>query len=70
MRAACEELRLGLNDGGRLYRQAIAKKGHYGGLKTEKEGGVVGNGGIPIEFARAQTESPPRGGFDESWTRG
>lgn len=70
MRAAMEELRLGVGDGGRLYRQAMSRKGLFGGLKSEREGSLAGNGGVPIEYARAQTEGPPRGGFDESWTRG
>ena len=70
MRAACEELRLGVGDGGKLYRQAMSRKGIYGGLKSQREGSMVGNGGVPLEYARAQTESPPRSGFDEGWTRG
>ncbi|KAL8838761.1 MAG: hypothetical protein Q9170_002010 [Blastenia crenularia] len=67
MRAACEELRLGAGDGGRLYRQAITRKGLFGGLKME--GDVVGNGGVPIEYAKAQVDGPPRGGWDHRWTR-
>ena len=70
MRAAMEELRLGVGDGGRLYRQAVTRKGIYGGLKVGEMGGVVGNGGIPVEYARGQTDGPPRGGFDHEWTRG
>ena len=70
MRAACEELRLGVGDGGRLYRQAMSRKGLYGGLKAAQGGGLAGNGGIPIEYARAQTEGPSRAGWDEGWTRG
>jgi len=70
MRAACEELRVGVGDGGRLYRQAIDRKGIYGGLKVGEDASVIGNGGVPIEYSRAQTEGPPRGGFDEGWTRG
>lgn len=66
-----EELRLGIGDGGRLYRQAVDRKGIFGGLKVERDAGtVVGNGGVPIEYARAQTEGPSRGGWDEDWTRG
>ncbi|KAL9594961.1 MAG: hypothetical protein Q9219_006741 [cf. Caloplaca sp. 3 TL-2023] len=67
MRAACEELRVGVEDGGRLYRQATTRKGLWGGLKMEGE--IVGNGGVPIEYARAQVEGPPRGGWDHGWTR-
>lgn len=70
MRAACEELRLGVGDGGKLYRQAMSRKGIFGGPKVAEVAGVVGNGGIPIEYARAQTEGPSRGGWDEGWTRG
>jgi len=70
MRAACEELRVGMGDGGRLYRQAMVRKGIFGG-KPQSEGGFLGgNGGVPVEYARAQTEGPPRGGWDEGWTRG
>ena len=69
MRQACEELRLGCGDGGRLYRQAITKKGVFGGLKMEQQLAIVGNGGIPLEYARAQTESPPTKGFNEGWKR-
>ena len=69
MREACEELRLGCGDGGRLYRQAITKKGVYGGLKMEQQRSIVGSGGIPLEYARAQTESPPIEGFNENWKR-
>ncbi|CAF9919774.1 MAG: hypothetical protein HETSPECPRED_004117 [Heterodermia speciosa] len=70
MRAACEELRIGVGDGGRLYRQAMVRKGIFGG-KAQSEGGVLGgNGGVPIEYARAQTDGPPRKGWDEGWTRG
>ena len=83
MRGACEELRKlavshvdgegvyaqefepGLAAGGRLYRQAVTKKGNYGRWEAEK--GVVG--GVPIEYARAQTDTPPRNGWDHEWTR-
>ena len=69
MRAACEELRVGVGDGGRLYRQAMVRKGIFGG-KAQTEGGILGgNGGIPIEYARTQTDGPPRNGWDEGWTR-
>ncbi|MCJ1292868.1 hypothetical protein MMC34_004421 [Xylographa carneopallida] len=65
MRNACEELRVGCGDGGRLYRQAMVKKGTYGGLKAEKGR----EGGVPIEYARAQTDTPPRDGWDHEWRR-
>ena len=69
MRDACEELRLACGDGGRLYRQAIHKKGLYGGLTAETQDEGLGNGGIPLEYARVQTEGPPTGGFNENWKR-
>lgn len=65
MRAACEELRVGAGDGGRLYRQAMTKKGVFGGLKAEKGQ----EGGVPLEYARAQTDGPPREGWNAGWTR-
>ncbi|KAG7009412.1 hypothetical protein G7Y79_00002g005270 [Physcia stellaris] len=37
MRAACEELRVGVGDGGRLFRQAMVRKGIFGG-KAQSEG--------------------------------
>ena len=71
MRAAMEELRLGVGDGGRLYRQAMDRKGLYGGHKVAQDTStVIGNGGVPIEYARAQTEGPPRDGWDNNWVRG
>jgi len=74
MYSACEALRLldadGMNaeerakigeppnegrDVGRLYRIAMIKKGVWDGL--------------PIEYARIQTDSPPRNGWNNEWTR-
>lgn len=40
---------------GRLYRIAMEKKGIWGG--------------VPIEYARAQTDTPARQGWDYAWTR-
>lgn len=40
---------------GRLYRTAMLKTGVWDG--------------VPIEYARAQTETPPRNGWDHAWTR-
>ncbi|KAL8716300.1 MAG: hypothetical protein Q9220_000205 [cf. Caloplaca sp. 1 TL-2023] len=57
MRAACEELRTGAGDGGRLYRQAMSRKG------------LLGEGGVPIEYARGQVEGPGRSGWDAGWRR-
>jgi len=42
-------------DVGRLYRLAMLKTGVWQG--------------VPIEYARIQTESPPRDGWNGSWTR-
>lgn len=75
MREACEALRLtdaygltteerakldapmegGGKDTGRLYRIAMSKEGVWKG--------------VPIEYARLQTETPPREGYNVGWTR-
>ena len=74
MNAACEALRLIDNHGmtadersrlgveggdskemGRLYRIAMMKNDVWKG--------------VPIEYARIQTETPPRGGWNEGWMR-
>ncbi|RMZ08429.1 hypothetical protein D0864_01742 [Hortaea werneckii] len=74
MASACEALRLIDNHGltteergklgaegepgkemGRLFRIAMRKDGVWDG--------------VPIEYARIQTETPPREGFNEAWTR-
>lgn len=74
MREACEALRLIDGEGmtaeereklgepveqskemGRLYRLAMRKTGIWDGL--------------PLEYARLQTETPPKNGFNEGWTR-
>ncbi|KAI0838862.1 hypothetical protein F5Y06DRAFT_33987 [Hypoxylon sp. FL0890] len=61
MHNACEELRKtsgpGLRDEGYLYRVAMEKKGVYG------------HNSIPIEYARAQTETPAREPWNHGWTR-
>lgn len=79
MRAACEELRTGVGDGGRLFRQAMNKKGTWGGSSDlplvpggSGEAGRVEKGregGIPLEYTRGLTDHPPRKGWNESWTR-
>ncbi|KAF2735040.1 hypothetical protein EJ04DRAFT_534486 [Polyplosphaeria fusca] len=81
MRAACEALRLldesgnsvpvaeaggnGPDPGklgargkevGRLYRQAMSKKG-------------ISDAGVPIEYARCQTDFPAREAWNHAWTR-
>ena len=59
--AACEELRTmdspSMKDAGRLYRLAMEKKEIYG------------HEGVPIEYARAQTDTPARVGWNHEWTR-
>ena len=59
MNAACEALRLtegpGTRPEGYLYRVAMEKKGVYG------------LHGVPIEYARAQTDTPARVAWDHDW---
>ncbi|KAK6586098.1 hypothetical protein PZA11_001155 [Diplocarpon coronariae] len=59
--SACEELRKigvpGTKDVGRLYRIAMEKKG------------IFKQGGVPIEYARYQTDTPGREVWNHSWTR-
>ncbi|KAK3906629.1 hypothetical protein C8A05DRAFT_29482 [Staphylotrichum tortipilum] len=61
MNAACEALRLtygpGTKDEGYLFRVALEKKGVYG-LQ-----------GVPIEYARPQTDTPARVAWNHNWTR-
>ncbi|CAI4211954.1 unnamed protein product [Parascedosporium putredinis] len=58
---ACEELRKtsgpGLRPEGYLYRVGMEKKGVYGPK------------GIPIEYARLQTDTPAREAWNHNWTR-
>ncbi|KAI1906687.1 hypothetical protein LOZ53_002384 [Ophidiomyces ophidiicola] len=56
MRDACEELRTGVGDGGRLFRVSMNKKGVF-------------TDGIPIEYGRLQTETPSREGWNYDWKR-
>ena len=61
MHTACEELRNMSGPGprpqGYLYRVAMEKKGIYT------------HNGIPIEYARPQTETPAREAWNHGWTR-
>ncbi|KAI0905242.1 hypothetical protein F4823DRAFT_566922 [Ustulina deusta] len=61
MHNACEELRNthgpGTRDEGYLYRVAMEKHGMYG------------HNAVPIEYARAQTETPARRAWNHEWTR-
>jgi large subunit ribosomal protein L40 len=43
-------------DAGRLYRLALEKKGIF-------------RQGVPVEYARLQTDTPGREAWDHSWTR-
>ncbi|KAH8889629.1 hypothetical protein GQ53DRAFT_747842 [Thozetella sp. PMI_491] len=56
---ACEELRLtegpGTREKGYLYRVAMEKKGLHA------------QGGIPIEYARAQTDTPAKVAWNHDW---
>ncbi|KAK0627287.1 hypothetical protein B0T14DRAFT_512360 [Immersiella caudata] len=59
MSGACEELRLTAGPGtrpeGYLYRVAMEKKGVYG------------LNGVPIEYARAQTDTPAKVAWNHDW---
>lgn len=61
MHNACEALRLtegpGTRPEGYLYRVAMEKKGVYG------------HAGVPIEYARAQVETPAREPWNHDWKR-
>ncbi|OIW31684.1 hypothetical protein CONLIGDRAFT_235476 [Coniochaeta ligniaria NRRL 30616] len=61
MYLACEELRQtegpGTREEGYLYRVAMEKKGVYG------------HNGVPIEYARMQTETPAREAWNHGWKR-
>ncbi|KAJ5577217.1 Ribosomal protein L28/L40 mitochondrial [Penicillium sp. DV-2018c] len=56
MHDACEELRTGAGDGGKLFRVSMNKKGVFTDL-------------FPIEYARMQTETPPAEGWNYGWKR-
>ncbi|KAJ5287589.1 hypothetical protein N7478_003275 [Penicillium angulare] len=56
MQAACEELRTGAGDGGRLFRKSMNKKGIFTDL-------------IPIEYGRMQTEFPSAEGWNHEWKK-
>jgi large subunit ribosomal protein L40 len=61
MSNACEALRQtsgpGTRDEGYLFRVAMEKKGVYG------------LHGVPIEYARAQTETPAKVAWNHDWKR-
>ena len=74
MHDACEALRLmdadgmyappgqGGKDQGRLFRIAMIKRGVWSGERNS-------GSGVPIEYARAQTEYPARDGWNYGWKR-
>lgn len=75
MASACEALRL-IDDDGLTEQEAE----HYGALqqRSEKEVGRLYRqammkdnvwDGVPIEYARMQTETPGRDGWNYGWTR-
>ncbi|KAL1958266.1 hypothetical protein VTO42DRAFT_4774 [Malbranchea cinnamomea] len=55
MRAACEELRTGAGDGGKLFRVSMNKRGVF-------------NRPVPIEYGRLQMETPSKDGWNYDWT--
>jgi large subunit ribosomal protein L40 len=61
MQDACEQLRLlddpKAKDAGRLFRIAMGKQG------------IFRPGGVPIEYARAQTDTPATEAWDHNWKR-
>ncbi|OQE40829.1 hypothetical protein PENCOP_c005G07187 [Penicillium coprophilum] len=56
MQDACEELRTGAGDGGKLFRVSMNKKGIFTDM-------------FPIEYARMQTDSPPSDGWNHDWKK-
>lgn len=71
MRDACEELRVGAGDGGKLFRKAMLKTGVW---SIPERGG-----GVPIEYARGMVDwvgtSRLQSGdkariWDHEWKRG
>jgi large subunit ribosomal protein L40 len=56
MQSACEELRVGAGDGGRLFRKSMIKKGIFTDM-------------FPIEYGRMQTEYPAGEGWNHDWKR-
>ena len=56
MHDACEELRTGAGDDGKLFRVSMNKKGIFTDM-------------FPIEYARMQTESPPADGWNHDWKK-
>ncbi|KAK2767845.1 hypothetical protein FQN54_004006 [Arachnomyces sp. PD_36] len=56
MNMACEELRTGAGDGGKLFRIAMTKTGVF-------------RDGFPIEYGKLQTEGPSKEGWNHEWKR-
>ena len=55
MRDACEELRTGAGDGGKLFRVSMNKKGVF-------------STPVPIEYGRMQMDTPSKEGWNYEWT--
>ena len=51
MRDACEELRIGAGDGGRLFRKAMMKTGVF-----DVGDGMDGRPGVPMDYARGMVD--------------
>lgn len=56
MYRACEELRTGAYDGGKLFRKSMNKKGVFADM-------------FPIEYGRLQTDAPSREGWNHEWKK-
>ena len=77
MRAACEELRVGAGDGGRLFRKSMIKKGLWknGYVPIEYGKGVGGDyiGGLGIRLGEksdgTNVGKGETGIWDSAWTR-
>ena len=56
MHRACEELRTGAGDGGKLFRKSMNKSGVFVDM-------------FPIEYGRLQTDGPSRDGWNHEWKK-
>ena len=76
MRAACEELRVGAGDGGRLFRKSMIKRGlfKHGYIPAEYGRGAGGEwiGGLGVRLGEQQDGDSGRVEgviWDSAWTR-
>lgn len=64
----------GIGEGGKQFGGSVGKgegerkKGRLYRIAMEKKG-VFGKGGVPIEYARLQTDTPGEKVWDHEWTR-